>query len=63
MPRGSGILPNNDQDRKKELQKIDEYKNLVDTVKSEVSNDSLFEVTLAKASRFIRKITQTQLSS
>lgn len=43
MPRGSGIAPQNEEERKKELKKIDAYKNLVDSVTEEVGVISLNE--------------------
>lgn len=48
MPKGSGVQPTTDQDRRKELQKIKDYKALVDSVNSQVSvhsNAILFGLT------------------
>ena len=36
IPRGSGTKPATDQDRRKEQQKIDDYKLLVDSVNNNV---------------------------
>ena len=36
IPKGSGVQPTTDQDRRKELQKIKDYKGLVDSVNSQV---------------------------
>ena len=63
MLRGSGIPPANDQDRKKEVQKINDYKNLVETVNLEVLAVLLNPNHLAKLHRYVKNATPAKLST
>ena len=42
IPRGSGTKPSTDQDRRKEQQKINDYKVLVDSVNNKVCRSYSF---------------------
>lgn len=54
VPRGSGVQPATDQDWRKEQQKINDYKGLVNSVNEKVCNSSRCPRLYSWTSRFER---------